>query len=252
MPGTYSAGFDRISRTANAPFLVAGATVLDSGIFGRSVVAGSSGANYTVTLPGSGPVNSVVEIIVPAANAFVVTLSAAALIDGAATQAMLASESALLLWNGTTYTKIGGRSIPCVCYLQANSSQSCASATSVFWSLQNVITNIGAMADVGNNRVIARRAGNYDCQGYFSLNSGFVANSARTFLGIQKNSSIIEIGDERAFTVSNDFQMSIGGVVNMAVGNDVRGFVYHVSGITLSTDNTNYKNRLIVTELSPW
>lgn len=253
MPGTYSAGFDRISRTANAPFAVAGAITLDSGIFGRSVVAGSSGANYTITLPTSGPANSVLEIIIPAANAFVVTLSAAGLIDGAATQAMLASESALLLWNGTTYTKIGGRTIPCVCHLQPTASvaQAIANSTVVVITLPVIIANIGAMADTANNRAVVRRAGNYDVQAYINIVSGFTVASVRTLLGIQKNGAN-EILDERNYLIGNDYQMTAGGVANCAASDNLRIFGFQSSGGSLNTDNTNYKLRLVVTELSPW
>lgn len=179
MPGTYSAGFDRISRTANAPFAVAGAVALDSGIFGRSVVAGSSGANYTITLPASGQANSVLEIIVPLTNAFLVTVAASALIDGNASVVLWAGEVLLLQWDGSTYAVVGGKRRAMIGVIGKNAAQSFASGTATQVTYQTTVTNIGNVADQANNRHVIRRTGNYQVGAWMSFDFGAALASTR-------------------------------------------------------------------------
>ncbi len=82
-------------------------------------------------------------------------------IDGALTQTMWAGEVAVLLCDGTGWTKIAGRSIPMLAMLQASAIQTIPSGAYTDLTFNVASINIGSMANPVASSITPRRAGVY-------------------------------------------------------------------------------------------
>jgi len=128
--------------------------------------ADRAAADYTVGLPAvtSNAGKLIGFRMAPGLTKFV-TLdgNASELIDGTATRVMWANEVAILLCDGTAWTKIGGKSIPMNCGMYPTAATTVAlSPTVTLVPLAAVITdNTGGMASASNNRVLMKRPGTY-------------------------------------------------------------------------------------------
>lgn len=171
-PAGLAAGY--LGLSVKSEVSITGATTLTSSAFGKMHVCTDTAADYTVGLPAAaGNAGKLLGIRISSACTKLVTLdgNASELIDGAATRVMWAGESALLLCDGVGWTKVAGKSIPMVCRMQGQESQSIPSATFTTLALPTAIVNIGGMADAANNRVLIRRGGTYHVSAQSSLPS---------------------------------------------------------------------------------
>jgi len=88
-------------------------------------------------------------------------------IDGATTRVMWANEAAILYCDGSTWTKVAGKSIPMMCSMSNSANQQITSAnthTTISLNTAN-IDNTGLMANTGANKMTTKRAGYYEVVG---------------------------------------------------------------------------------------
>jgi hypothetical protein len=167
---------------------ITGATTLTSTAFGLIHVCSGTSADYQVDLPSaSGNAGRIITIRMSNALTRFVTIAGAggALIDGQATRLMWAQESAILMCDGTNWTKIGGKSRPMVFSGENGAGITVANATNVPISIATILqNNTGLMNDTVSSIVVCRirRAGVYALSALATLNrsgsfAGFEAYS---------------------------------------------------------------------------
>lgn len=169
-------------------------TTTATAVIGRLNVCSGTSADYTVTLPAvSGNAGKYIGFQMAPGLTKLVTLdgNSTETIDGATTRIMWANETALLYCDGTTWTKMAGKSIPMVCHLSksATFTVSAATITSTTYPTLDFGTNL--MHDTGNNRIKIRRPGRYNVGSFFYITSGTtlqylyvsaIVNSTNTFV----------------------------------------------------------------------
>ena len=127
---------------------------------------GTSG-DYTVTLPAaSGNAGKMIGFRMGAAAALtkLVTIdgNASETIDGATTRIMWATETAILLCDGSNWFKVAGKTVPMQCQLAKTSYQAIGTATMTDVTLERAdVDNVGLMADLANDRILIVRPGKY-------------------------------------------------------------------------------------------
>ena len=162
MPGSGGGGSggDLLSELLSAEVSVTGAVTLT---LGKMHLISDSGtpADYTVTLPAaSGNAGKFVGIRIAkdATKLFTVDGNGSEEIDGQTTRVMWAKETAILMCDGTGWTKIAGKSIPMMCRLEYQGTEI------TYGTLQQLqfdteIFDVGDLGDTANDRIVARRAG---------------------------------------------------------------------------------------------
>ena len=135
-------------------------------LMGRLNVCSGTSADYTVTLPAvSGNAGRYIGFRMASGLTKLVTLdgNASETIDTALTRVMWAQETALLYCNGSTWTKMAGKSRPMIADIGLTSaSATFARITELKVSIGTVIeNNTGLMHDSGNARISIVRAGRY-------------------------------------------------------------------------------------------
>ena len=157
---------DSFKIDTTAEVSVTGSTTLTNAAFGKMHVCSGTTADYTVGLPAaSGNAGKLIGIRISNACAKMIQLVANAgtqLIDGSLTRWMWANESAVLLCDGTGWTKIAGQSIPMICKISANTTQSIPNAAFTTAAMDIVQFDIGGLADLANDRINMRRSGKYN------------------------------------------------------------------------------------------
>lgn len=142
-------------------------------VIGRLNVCSGTSADYTVTLPAvSGNAGRYIGFRMASGLTKLVTLdgNASETIDGALTRVMRAQETALLYCDGTTWTKMAGKTIPFKLVLQRSSVSGDQEFSSTTWTAcQTPETMFGdaAMYDSTNHRIKILRNGTYTCSGSF-------------------------------------------------------------------------------------
>lgn len=130
---------------------------------GKHHVCSGTTADYTVTLPAvSGNSGKLLSVEMSGALTKLVTLdgNASETIDGATTRVMWARETAVLLCDGTGWTKVGGKSIPMAMKAHADTSaQLFAAATFAKISLATEVYDYGSFYTPST--VTIRRGGIY-------------------------------------------------------------------------------------------
>lgn len=154
---------DRLSVLTGAEISITGAT---TATISRMHVCSGTSANYTVTLPAvSGNTGKYIGFRMAPGLTKIVTLdgNASETIDTQTTRVMWANESCELFCDGTTWTKMAGKSIPMNCELSLGTPQTFADATDTLVLFDTTVTdNTGLMADLTNHRVSILRQGIYD------------------------------------------------------------------------------------------
>jgi len=155
---------------------ITGATTLTSTAFGLIHVCSGTSADYQVDLPSvSGNAGRIITIRMSNALTRFVTIAGAggALIDGLATRLMWAQESCVLMCDGTSWTKIAGKSRPMVFSGENGAGVTVANATNVPISIATILqNNTGLMNDTVSSIVVCRirRAGVYALSALATLN----------------------------------------------------------------------------------
>lgn len=161
-PSGGGGGGDLVSDLVSAEISVTGATTLT---LGRMHVCSGTTADYTVTLPAaSGNAGKIVGVRMAPGLTKLVTVDGdgAELIDGEASRVMWAQESAILLCDGTGWTKIAGRSRTMTCRMRRSSNQNINNTTTTTIGLNQIdVDNTGLMGDTANTRIVTQRAGTY-------------------------------------------------------------------------------------------
>jgi hypothetical protein len=219
-------GLDEISIT--------GAT---TATIGRMHVCSGTSADYTLTLPAaSGNTGKIIGVRMSSALTKLVTVDANSteLIDGSQTRIMHDNEAAILMCDGTNWAKIGGKTIPMTCRLsQAGTtgatSQSVATTTVAVVQLNTIdFDSTVSMADLANDRIIARRPGKYLCNAILTYES-LSATSGNTQCRIHKNGTLVFADSRRAS--SSDYPSPNGSsIIDMAVSDYVDMRCHHNAG----------------------
>jgi hypothetical protein len=154
---------------------ISGTTTLTTANLGQTVVCTVTSA-YTVTLPSAASsAGRVLEIVVAGASTQLLTLAAAGTdtIDGAAARILWAGESAILMSDGSNWTKIGGRSLQMGCQLQRQGTV-LTGLTSNAWNVVPMDTQAAGpsfMFDSTNGQIKIVRSANYVCLTLLYLHS---------------------------------------------------------------------------------
>lgn len=154
---------DLLSPLVSAEVSVTAATTLTGTAFGKSHVCTGTTSDYTVTLPSpTGQSGKLVMVRMANALTRLVTIDAGTgvTIDGQQTRVMWARESAVLLCDGTGWSKVAGVSRPFVARGNRTSAQSIATGTSTKVTINTVGTDpSGRVVDTTNNRLTFPRPG---------------------------------------------------------------------------------------------
>lgn len=236
-----------LGLSTQSEVVVGGAVTLTSAAFGKMHTC-TGAVDYPVTLPAAAG-NSGKLIGFRIANGFskLVTLdgSASELIDSAATRIMWAGESAILLCDGTGWAKVAGRTLPMVCRMQGPDSQSIAGSTYTNLTLSAAILNVGALADIPNNRIVMKRPCICLVSSQFSLQA--LPPTVGAGFQILLNGGHLNYGGGTGLftgtTPTTDILISVAAGATLSM----RG--YHANTSNLLTSNGTFLN---VTEIVQW
>lgn len=157
---------DILSTLQSTEVSITGATTFTASSFGKMHVCSGTIGDYSVALPAAaGNAGKIIGLRMAAGLTRLVTIDAsgAELIDGQATRVMWANEVAILLCDGSAWTKIAGKSLPMSCgmYPSAASITVALSPTLTLMTIDTAIFNNGGMANPASNRIDIRRQGVY-------------------------------------------------------------------------------------------
>lgn len=163
--GGSGSGGDLLSTLLNSEVSVTAGATLTSSAFGKMHVCTGTSADYTINLPAAaGNAGKLIGFRMSNALTKLVTLdpNASETIDGATTRTLWKDEVAILLCDGTTWTKIAGKSIAMVCVVaQAADKTVAGNFIRVALDLDVIVTDPAGMASTSNSRIYIRRSGNY-------------------------------------------------------------------------------------------
>lgn len=216
---------------------------------------------YTVTLPAaSGSSGKVITVVVAGSSTNLLTLAAAGTdtIDGQATRLLWAGEAAILYCDGTTWTKVGGRSIPLVCQAQRQNS-SVTTLTDNAWNTIPMDTQtVGPafMYDATNGQIVVKRPAYYECSSSIYIRTATwptdgYGGVSQTTGGTTNN---IPGGQGYSYTNRNsagsliDFQT----LLSCAAGDLMNAVAQPASGSGFSVDGTGAPAVLTVLEIPQW
>lgn len=155
---------DMLSTLLSAEISITGTATLTGSAFGKMHVSTGTTADYTITLPAAtGNAGKLIGFRMAPALTKIVTVDANAseLIDGATTRVMWANEVAVLLCDGTSWTKIAGKSIPIAATATRVSAQSIASGVVTTIDLDTAAYDPASIIDLGTDRITIKRPGTY-------------------------------------------------------------------------------------------
>jgi hypothetical protein len=224
---------------------------------GTHHVCSGTSADYTVTLPAvSGNAGKLLSIEISAACTKLITVdgNSSETIDGAATRVMWASETAVLLCNGTTWTKIAGKSIPMVggVYPSAQTTVNNATTTMIQCNTAKFASSVAQINDTANNRIVIPRSAPYAVQ----FNLQYYNNSATgryyTELGTDSSGTIIAV-NMIAMAATGEYPPIKGTyIAPFAAGSYVYLYAYHNSGSTQTVHNDINNTFLTIQEIPAW
>lgn len=153
---------DLLAVLVNSEVSVTTGTTLTSGAFGKMHVCSGTTADYTVGLPAvSGNAGKFIGFRMDAGLTKIVTLDAnsSETIDGSLTRLMWSSETAILLCDGTTWTKIAGKTNPREYIVESSGGQSILNNTITRIAMDTVLR--GPASALSSERVYPQRPGTY-------------------------------------------------------------------------------------------
>lgn len=235
-------------------------TTTATATIGRMHVCTGTTANYTVTLPAvSGNTGKFLGVRMSSALTKLVTLDgdASETIDGALTRVMWANESAILFCDGSTWTKVGGKSIPFYCQLsndQVGGAQAITTATMTQLDYDEKV-DVASLGDLTANTVTIPRPGSWYCAVHINYDAGFTAT--RVLCRIFKNGSTELFGVETGIDSSSSYpSITDADYVALVAGDTIEGKTYQNSGSSWSLVGNavggNTINRLVVKEDLTW
>lgn len=207
-------------------------------------VCSGTAANYTVTLPAaSGNAGKLIGIRMASALTKLVTLAgnAAELIDGENTRVMWSNESAILLCDGTGWSKIAGRSIPMRARARRAASYTFSATSAVAKSVPvdtSEIDNTG-LAYNASGYLTIQRTGSYALSGGLQRNNTTVLNAMQIFKGSvsQANIAVAQYFAADAYSIAS----AVTVAVSATSGDNIYVGTYDApSAAILTTSPTNY------------
>ena len=252
---------DMLSVLTASEISITGAT---TATIGRMHVCSGTSADYTVTLPAvSGNAGKFIGFRMSTALTKWVTIdgNASETIDGSLVRQMHDGESAILLCDGTSWAKVAGKTIPCVCIMaKATNQTGVAITTQTKYQVDTTIVDVGGFADTTNKRINIKRTGNYKITPqlrYISNSSGpLAANVARLSANVEKNGSFATFkhnGESSALAGAYPF-LCFTSIAAYVAGDYVECFAYHAASTTLNlaANGTTENSTFCVEEVTPW
>ncbi len=165
------------------------ANITSTGANKSHIVTGTS-ADYTITIDTSSGWVAGDQVLIEISTAVTktITLSASAKIDNSTTRIMHDGESCTLHWDGSTFHKIAGKTIPYFCKMTQGSLQSLSDGIVTVLTLGTATINPHLLADTGNNRINVKRTGNYAIVGKSAVDN-FYGTSVATYAELMINHS---------------------------------------------------------------
>lgn len=213
------------------PIAVTGATTLTIG-----KVHVCTGTTYTVTLPAaSGNAGKSIALVMAAGLAGLVTVdgNASETINGALTRVMHDNETAELWCDGTTWTKVAGKSIPMNCSMSRNTGQTIATGTFTNVQVNTFDSGVSAMADTGNYRLNILRSNNYRVTSQVFYTSAAVLAAKRFDVRVHKNAGSTTIISKLEYTAAaNTFPSPFitKAPISLTAGDYLNLVAYHENG----------------------
>ena len=238
----------------NSPVSITGTASLTSSAFGKIHQCSGTTSNYAVTLPAvSGNTGKIIAFQMSTSLTKLVTItgSGAETIDGSNTRIMWAGETAILYCDGSSWTKIAGKTIPMLGHLTTNANQTISASTDTKRSL-NATTGIdnGApgMSDTTNSKIVIQRAGKYELSASWRIQN--MPSAFNTEIRIYKNgvediinSRLNSSGDWCVTQVNNGKSLAVNDYLELYVKQ------YTAGSVTAYNDINTF---LKVIELPQW
>lgn len=232
---------------------ITAANTLSSSAFGKLHQCSGTTSDYTVTLPAvSGNAGKVIGFQMSTALTKLVTLdgNASETIDGSLTRIMWAGESAILYCDGTTWSKIDGKSIPMTAGQTVSGAQTVGSGTATKKTLgTSYASNCpSAMNDTTNSKIIILRSSVYNIISSSRIFNISATTTTEGFIYIDGG----EQGIVSRYSGTGDYptvQVNMNYTLN--ANQYIENYVRQYSGVNQSYGNNNM-NSLFVTEILQW
>lgn len=197
----------------------------------RMHVCTGTTSNYTVTLPAvSGNSGRLIGLRMAATMNKVVTIDGAAseTIDGELSRLMLANETAVLLCDGATWTKLSGKTIPASAKMLKASNTTVSDEVNTEISVGEVVQDsTGLMADVAGTRIVIVRTGQYNLVARLTADSiSIVAAQIRIYKNAGGGGEALIDNIGTTLPVAGGAQLYAANVV-LSSGDYIELFAYH-------------------------
>ena len=258
--GTQAMG-DRLSPIANAERLI---TTTDTASVNTWNNCTATSANYTVTLPtAASAAGKILGIRIDPSSTYLVTIAGngAELIDGQNTRIMWAKEVAELKSDGTSWTKIAGKSIPMTSQLGCNANQTFVynawNTLSSFFGVSIINNAPAAFVTAASGRFTAIRPGQYQI-GLFAMTNTTNASAAVVYLGPSKNGASSPVfGTQTYDPASSSTGLSLIYNMTLALNDYIQAMCFYNNGSyvtsVLYNDSANHTvNIFQITEIPTW
>lgn len=245
-----SSGGDLLSTLLQAEISV---TAGSTATLGAMHVCSGTTADYTVTLPAaSGNAGKMVGLRMDPALTKLVTIdgNASETIDGATTRVMWAGETAILHCNGTSWTKIAGKSIPMICKLAPTGTQSSTANTEVKISLSSAVFDNASMGNTSTYRITCRRTGTYNLHAAIMYVASGGANSVQ--IRVYKNGGTLYFQPHARTESSINFMAEASKKAFAVTAADYFELYSYLSAATGTTDVSLGLTSMTLEEIITW
>ncbi len=249
--GSAGSGGDLLSTLVNTEVSVTGAT---TAVISKMHVCSGTSADYTVTLPAaSGNAGKLIGFRMAAGLTKLVTLdgNSTETIDGTTTRIMWAGEAAILLCDGSNWTKVAGKTLPMRTRLSLGSDQTVSNST---WAKLSLDTSSNLVApaaflNTGSNRVVALRPGQYQISAASQM-----ATSSGTVpvIGAIRVNNTQYAGSYYVFTNLAVAPVTTNASLELAASDYIESFVIHFNGTDMTAGNGTYTTYMTVVEVPTW
>jgi hypothetical protein len=250
---------DMLSKISYPEVSITGAATLTAASLGKMHVCSGTSAAYSVALPPvADSAGCMIGFRMSGALTKIVTLTSTS-IDGQANRPMWANETAILYCDGSTWTKIAGKSIPMVCEMYPTSALTVPHNTNTKVPLESTVRdNSGVIADpTTNKRMNIPRGGLWRVQGIAYYQPGTQA-MLQSHCRIHVNGSLAPLGVniQTLDTPATDGYFNQHDVVlTLNSGDYVELYAYQSSNSSASRDlyvNSTAFSYLALVEQNSW
>lgn len=256
-------GGDFLSGLLSSEVSVAAAATLTATAFGKMHVCSGTTADYTVGLPAvSGNEGKLIGFRMSSALTKLVTLdgNAAETIDGAATRTMWKDEVAIIYCDGTTWTKIAGKTLPLYATMRLYHATTPGTAQAIAYNtgtkvlLNQIDSSVMDMADTTNKRINIKRGAVYAVSALVFMNSGLVMT--RVIAAPQRNGAALFSGESNTASTLSYPAIQIEGRPVLNAGDYVELFAHQVSANSAGGHLVGYTDTssciLSIMEIPSW